>query len=168
MRALTRWWTTPTGVTSCPISSTSDRISSLACFDQIALELFDLSMLPIEESSLAVTEAYALSKLLNVENYLLPPVSAQGKKNTPMTKERGDSKTQLAHNLYLLGITHKRKLKQSLSGGAPADKETHDGGRSKQIYGFQFDFFVELANMLEACLIQKGNHTYLKSHLSQR
>jgi hypothetical protein len=83
-------------------------------YNQIALELFNLSMMPVEESHVAVTEVYALLKLFDMENYLLLPPVVEGKKNNPRTKERGDSKTQLARNLYFLGITHKRVLEHGI------------------------------------------------------
>jgi hypothetical protein len=85
----------------------------------------------------------------------------EGKNNEQRTKERGESKTQLAHNLYLLCITHKRILEHGLGGGGPADMGSHEGRRWKQIYGVPFDF-VDLPNKFEAWLIKKGEHTYLK------
>jgi hypothetical protein len=131
-------------------------------YNQIALELFDLSMVPVEDSHVAVTEVYALSKLFDMEIYLLPPPVVEGKKNKQRTKERDERKTQLDLNLYLLGITHKRILEHGLVGGGPADTESHEGSRWKQMYGIPFDLFVDLSNEFEAWLTKKGNHTYLK------
>jgi hypothetical protein len=81
-----------------------------------------------------------------MENYILLPPVVEGKKNKQRTKERGESKTQLARNLYLLGITHKRILEHGLGGGGPADTASHEGRRWKQIYGVPFELFVDLSN----------------------
>jgi hypothetical protein len=51
----------------------NERVNFFDRYSQIALEWFDLSIVPAEDSHLAATEAYALSKLFNMENYLLPP-----------------------------------------------------------------------------------------------
>jgi hypothetical protein len=84
-----------------------------------------------------------------------PPSCGWRKKNKQRTKERGESKTQLARNLYLLGITHKRILEHGLGGGGPADTGSHEGRRWKQMYGVLFDLFVDLSNKFEAWLIKK-------------
>jgi hypothetical protein len=42
-------------------------------YNQIALELCDLLMVPVEESHVAMTEVYALSKLSDMENFPPPP-----------------------------------------------------------------------------------------------
>jgi hypothetical protein len=140
----------------------NERVNFFDRYNQIALKLFDLSIMPVEDSHVALTEVYALSKLFNMENYLLFPPVVEGKKSKQRTKERGESKTQLARNLYLLGITHKRILEHGLGGGGPADTGSHEGRRWKQIYGVPFDLFVDLSNEFEAWLIKKGKHTYLK------
>jgi hypothetical protein len=140
----------------------NERVNLFDRYNQIALELFDLSIVPVEDSHVAVTEVYALSKLFDMENYLLLPPVVEGKKNKQRKKERGESKTQLARNLYLLGITHKRILEHDLGGGGPADTGSHEGRRWKQIYRVPFDLFVDLSNEFESWLIKKGKHTYLK------
>jgi hypothetical protein len=119
-------------------------------------------MVPVEDSHVAATEVYALSKLFDMETYFLLPPVVEGKRNKQRTKERGESKTQLARNLYLLGITHKRILEHCRVGGGPADTGSHEGRHWKQIYGVPFDLFVDLFNEFEAWLIKKGKHTYLK------
>jgi hypothetical protein len=75
---------------------------------------------------------------------LLPLI--EGNKNKPRTKERGDSNTQLARNLYLLDITHKRICEHGIVGGGPEDTGSHEGRRWKQIYGVKFDLFADLSN----------------------
>jgi hypothetical protein len=89
-----------------------------------------------------------------------PPSSGWRKKE--QAKDKRESKTQLARNLYLIGITHKRILEHGIGGGGPADTGSHEGRRWKHIYGFPFDLFVDLSNEFEAWLIKKGKHTYLK------
>jgi hypothetical protein len=131
-------------------------------YNQIALKLFDLLMVPVENSHVAVTEVCVLSKLFYMENYIILSPVVERKKNKQRTKERVESKTQLARNLYLLDITLKRILEHGLVGGGPADTGSHEGRRWKQIYGVPFDFFVDLSNEVEAWLIKKGKHTYLK------
>jgi hypothetical protein len=84
------------------------------------------------------------------------------KKNKQRTKEIGESKTQLARNLYLTGITHKKILEHGFGGGGPADTGSHEGRHWKQINGFPFDLFVDLSTEFEAWLIKKGKNTYLK------
>jgi hypothetical protein len=140
----------------------NERVIFFDRYNQIALELFDLSIVPVEDSYVALTEVYALSKLFDMENYLLLPPVVEEKKNKQRTKERGESKTQLACNLYLLGITHKRILEHGLGGGGPADTGSHKGRRWKKIDGVPFNLFVDLSNEFEAWLIKKGKHTYLK------
>jgi hypothetical protein len=151
---------TPTRATSSRISSTS------GCFfdrhNQIALEFFVMSIMPVEDLHVALTEVYALSKLSDIENYLLLPPLVEVKKNKQRTKYRGESKTQLARNLYLLSITHKRILEHGLGGRSPEDTGSHEGRRWKQVYGVPFDVFADLSNEFEECLIKKGKHTYLK------
>jgi hypothetical protein len=105
---------------------------------------------PVEDSHVAVAEVYALLKLFDMENYLLPPTVVEGKKNKQRTKERGESKPHLARNLYLLGITHNIILEHGLGGGGPADTGSHEGRRWKQICGVPFDLFVDLSNEFEA------------------
>jgi hypothetical protein len=140
----------------------NERVNLFDRYNQIALELCDLSIMPVEDSHVALTEVYALSKLFDMENNLLLPPVFEGKKNKQRTKERGESKTQLDCNLYLLGITHKRILEHGIGGGGPADTGSHEGRRWKQIYGVPFDLFVDLSNKFEMWLIKKGKHTYLK------
>jgi hypothetical protein len=53
----------------------------------IALELFDLSMVPVEESHVAVMEVYALLKLLDMENYLPPPCPKEKRANQGKKRE---------------------------------------------------------------------------------
>jgi hypothetical protein len=110
------------------ISSTSEKFFCDR-YNQISLELFDLSMLPVEESHVAVMGVFAFLKLFGMENYLLLPPVVEGKKKKPITKERVDIKTQLSRNLYLLGITHKRILEHDLVGGGPADTVSYEGRR---------------------------------------
>jgi hypothetical protein len=53
----------------------NERVNFFDRYNQIALELFDLPIVPVEDSHAAVTEVYVLSKLFDVDNYLLlPPV----------------------------------------------------------------------------------------------
>jgi hypothetical protein len=52
--------------------SINKRVNFSDPYNQIALELFDLSMVPVENSHVAVTEVYALSKLFDVDNCLPP------------------------------------------------------------------------------------------------
>jgi hypothetical protein len=144
----------------------NERVNFFDRYNQIALELFDLSIVPVEDSPVAVIEVYALSKLFNMEIYLLLPPVVEGKKNKQRAKERGESKTQLARNLYLLSITHKRILEHGFCGGGPADMGSHEGRRWKQIYGVPFDLFVDFFNEFEAWLIKKGKRTYLKDEAS--
>jgi hypothetical protein len=71
------------------------------------MELFHLATPLRAESSVHITEAYALSKLFNTGNHLLiPPVSKEANKNKPRSKEGGSSCQELVHDLYWLGITH--------------------------------------------------------------
>jgi hypothetical protein len=66
----------------------NERVNFFDRYNQIALELFDLSIVQVEDSHVALTEVYALSKLFDMENYLpLPPV-VEGKNNKQRTKER--------------------------------------------------------------------------------
>jgi hypothetical protein len=51
----------------------NERANFFDRYNQIALELFDLSMVPVEDSHVAVTEVYAFLKLFDMDNYLLPP-----------------------------------------------------------------------------------------------
>jgi hypothetical protein len=91
-------------------------------------------MVPVADSHVAVTEVYALSKLFDTENYLLTPLWLKEKRTSNQrTIERGESKTQLARNLYLLGITHKRIFEHGLGGGGPADTGSHEGRCWKKI-----------------------------------
>jgi hypothetical protein len=126
----------------------NERANFFLRYNQIALELFDLLMVPVEDSHVAVTEVYALSNLFDMENYLLLPPVVEGKKNKQRTKERGKSKTQLDRNLYLLGITHKRILEHGLGGGGPADTGSQEGRRWNQIYGVPLDLFVDFSTSL--------------------
>jgi hypothetical protein len=52
----------------------NERVNFFNRYNQIALELFDLSIVPVEDSHVSVTEVYALSKLFDMDNYLLPPL----------------------------------------------------------------------------------------------
>jgi hypothetical protein len=51
----------------------NERVNFFDRYNQIALELFDLSIVPVEDSHVDVMEVYALSKFLDKGNYLLPP-----------------------------------------------------------------------------------------------
>jgi hypothetical protein len=105
----------------------NERVNFFDRYNQIALNFFDLSIVQVEDSHVAVTDVYALSKMFDMDNYLLLPPVVEGKKDKQRTKERGESKTPLARNLYLLSITHKRILEHGLGGGGPADTGSHEG-----------------------------------------
>jgi hypothetical protein len=64
----------------------NEQANFLDRYNQIALELFDLSMEPVEDSHAAVMEVYALSKLFDMENYLLLPRVVEGKSDKQRTK----------------------------------------------------------------------------------
>jgi hypothetical protein len=68
------------------------------------MELFDVSMLPVAESGVCVTEEYALGQLYTTESYLgMQVVPKEEKKNQPRSKERGISQKELSRILYLTG-----------------------------------------------------------------
>jgi hypothetical protein len=60
----------------------NERVDFFDRYNQIALELFDLSILPVEDSHVALTEVYVLSKLFDMENYLLPPLWLKEKRTS--------------------------------------------------------------------------------------
>jgi hypothetical protein len=64
----------------------NERVHFFDRYNQIALELFDLLIVPVNNSHVALTEVYALSKLFDMENYLLLPPVVEGKKNKQRTK----------------------------------------------------------------------------------
>jgi hypothetical protein len=66
------------------------------CYNQIALELFDLSIVLVEDSHVAVTEVYALSKLFDMENYLLPPLWLKEKRTS-----KGQKREERARHSWL-------------------------------------------------------------------
>jgi hypothetical protein len=101
-----------------------------------------------------------LSKLFNMENYLLvPPVLKEANKNKQRNKERYYSCQVLAWNLYWLKIMHTQILQHGLQGGGLADKDKHEGHHWRQIYGVPFDLSVLLSDISDAWLGSKGRHT---------
>jgi hypothetical protein len=120
-------------------------------------------MLPTSKSGVCDTKEYILGQLYSMEAYFhMGPTAKEEQKKSPRSKERGANQVELARNLYLMGIIHRRILEHDFAGGGPSRSDEHEGLRWKQIYGIPFHLFLVLSGQFEERLKAKNKTTHQK------
>jgi hypothetical protein len=90
----------------------NERVNFFDRYNQISLELLDLSIVPVKDSHVAVTEVYALSKLFDMENYLLPPLWLKGKRTS-----KGQNREERARCSWLTMVEEVQQTWGQMKGG---------------------------------------------------